>query len=228
MTTGKSEGMANSPRNAETSLQSKHNRDLAKKLRHRFVGPFKILKRITPAAYELETSNEMQMHDVFHVSLLRPYKARKEYGVGAPPVLLPSGEVQHEVQEIVGHADDVDDERWYQVKWQNHGDVTWEPAKHLSNATGLIRSYFEKLGIVDKKPQRRRKRAVAQQSAKAPEPKIPEPTIEESIAKRVVKSPNPESGNLRTADKSRHFLSISVVSHMERDLIHRVSLASQS
>ena len=43
---------------------SKQNRDLAKKLRHRFVGPFKILKRVTPVAYELETSKEMQMHDV--------------------------------------------------------------------------------------------------------------------------------------------------------------------
>jgi hypothetical protein len=42
------------------------------KLSPRFVGPFKILKRIGPVAYQLELPEEMSgIHDVFHVSNLR-------------------------------------------------------------------------------------------------------------------------------------------------------------
>ena len=42
------------------------------KLTPRFVGPFKILKRVGPVAYQLELPDEMRgVHDVFHVSNLR-------------------------------------------------------------------------------------------------------------------------------------------------------------
>ncbi|KAI3808491.1 hypothetical protein L1987_24442 [Smallanthus sonchifolius] len=42
------------------------------KLSPRFVGPFKILKRVGPAAYQFELPEEMNgLHDVFHVSNLR-------------------------------------------------------------------------------------------------------------------------------------------------------------
>jgi len=51
----------------------------ARKLGHRFIGPYKILKRVGPVSYELQLTNDMKVHDVFHVSLLRPYKSR---GVG--------------------------------------------------------------------------------------------------------------------------------------------------
>jgi hypothetical protein len=42
------------------------------KLSPRFVGPFKIIKRIGPVAYQLELPEEMNgVHNVFHVSNLR-------------------------------------------------------------------------------------------------------------------------------------------------------------
>ncbi|KAI3813695.1 hypothetical protein L1987_18425 [Smallanthus sonchifolius] len=42
------------------------------KLSPRFAGPFKILKRVGPVAYQLELPEEMnRIHDVFHVSNLR-------------------------------------------------------------------------------------------------------------------------------------------------------------
>ncbi|KAI3808241.1 hypothetical protein L1987_24190 [Smallanthus sonchifolius] len=41
------------------------------KLSRRFLGPFKILKRVSPVAYQLELPEEMnEVHDVFHVSNL--------------------------------------------------------------------------------------------------------------------------------------------------------------
>ncbi|KAI3804332.1 hypothetical protein L1987_25792 [Smallanthus sonchifolius] len=48
------------------------------KLSPRFVGPFKILKRVGPMAYQLELPEEMNgVHDVFHVSNLRKCLADK-------------------------------------------------------------------------------------------------------------------------------------------------------
>ncbi|KAK5794104.1 hypothetical protein PVK06_035306 [Gossypium arboreum] len=44
------------------------------KLSPRFIGPYRILKRVGPVAYQLELPPELdQIHDVFHVSMLRRY-----------------------------------------------------------------------------------------------------------------------------------------------------------
>ncbi|KAK5785341.1 hypothetical protein PVK06_039915 [Gossypium arboreum] len=45
------------------------------KLSPRFIGPYRILKRIGPMAYQLELPPELdRIHDVFHVSMLRRYR----------------------------------------------------------------------------------------------------------------------------------------------------------
>ena len=79
-----------------------------RKLTHHFLGPFKILKKVTPVAYELKIPKEMRIHDVFRVSPLRPYEARANQGVGGLPALLPMGVIEHVVQEVVGHHIDAD------------------------------------------------------------------------------------------------------------------------
>ncbi|KAA3481026.1 DNA/RNA polymerases superfamily protein [Gossypium australe] len=44
------------------------------KLSPRFIGPYRVLKRVGPVAYQLELPPELgQIHDVFHVSMLRRY-----------------------------------------------------------------------------------------------------------------------------------------------------------
>jgi hypothetical protein len=45
-----------------------------KKLQHRFLGPYRVVKRVSPVAYRLELPESLRIHPVFHVSLLRPYK----------------------------------------------------------------------------------------------------------------------------------------------------------
>ena len=59
-----------------------------RKLTARFLGPFEIVKKVGKVAYELKLTADMLMHDVFHVSLLRPYYFE---GEGVPPAVLPTG-----------------------------------------------------------------------------------------------------------------------------------------
>ena len=44
-----------------------------KKLSNQFLGPFKIMKKVSNLAYELDLPQKMRCHPVFHVSLLEPF-----------------------------------------------------------------------------------------------------------------------------------------------------------
>src|SRR5262249_22145528 len=45
------------------------------KLLSKFIGPYKIQKKINEVAYQLELPHTMKIHNVFHVSLLKPYQS---------------------------------------------------------------------------------------------------------------------------------------------------------
>ena len=44
------------------------------KLADHYVGPFRIIAKVGPIAYHLELPANMAIHDVFHISLLKPYQ----------------------------------------------------------------------------------------------------------------------------------------------------------
>ena len=71
----------------------------SKKLGHRFIGPYKILQRVAPLSYELEFTQDMSIHDVVHVSHLRPYNKRDE--LGDPPAFMPDGSVQYRLSKYL-------------------------------------------------------------------------------------------------------------------------------
>ena len=48
-----------------------------RKLRRRFVGPFHVVRRVGPVAYELQLPSSWRIHPVFHTSLLRPFKSSR-------------------------------------------------------------------------------------------------------------------------------------------------------
>ena len=51
-----------------------------KKLDHKFWGPFKIIRNIKGTAFQLDLPDDWNIHDVFHVSLLEPYRQSKISG----------------------------------------------------------------------------------------------------------------------------------------------------
>ncbi|MGH3053950.1 MAG: chromo domain-containing protein, partial [Gaiellaceae bacterium] len=114
-----------------------------KKLMPRFIGPFKVVRRVADAAYELELPANMKIHDVFHVSLLKAYRQGDVYR--PPPVeMTMDGEVEYEVEYLLHHRRSRG--RWeYLVKWMHYGPEynTWEPEGNLTHCTRILNAYKE-------------------------------------------------------------------------------------
>lgn len=96
------------------------------KLSPQFIGPYRVLKRVGPVAYQLELPQELdRIHDVFHVSILRRYRSD-------PAHVLPVAEIEvqtdltFEEEPVQILARDVKVLRrkpvpLVKVLWHNHG-----------------------------------------------------------------------------------------------------------
>jgi hypothetical protein len=75
------------------------------KLAPRQYGPFKIIREVSPMAYQLNLPMMWGIHDVFHMSLLSPYHEMTQHRLNftQPPPELIEGEEGYEVEAIRNH-----------------------------------------------------------------------------------------------------------------------------
>jgi len=75
------------------------------KLAPRRYGPFKVAAKISDVAYRLKLPDTWKIHNVFHASLLTPYKETKKHGPDflEPPPDLIDGKEEWEIEKILGH-----------------------------------------------------------------------------------------------------------------------------
>ena len=69
----------------------------------RWIGPYKIVKKVNPVAYQLGLPEALKIHAVLHASLPCPYQADGRFH--PPPPILIDGEEEFEVDRIVDHRD---------------------------------------------------------------------------------------------------------------------------
>jgi len=111
----------------------------------KWLGPFPVSRRINPVAYELKLPPTMaRVHPVFHVSLLKVYKAPKDKSRRhrpPPPVLLEDGP-EHEVEAVIAHRY-VGKKLQYLIKFKGYDHVydEWLPPSHLHCAE-LLQEYL--------------------------------------------------------------------------------------
>src|SRR5712672_1122149 len=74
------------------------------KLSPKRYGPFGVVAKISPVAYKLQIPATWQIHNVFHASLLTPYKETVEHSKNflEPPPDVIEGEEEWEVEQILG------------------------------------------------------------------------------------------------------------------------------
>src|SRR5882757_9421632 len=73
------------------------------KLSPKLYGPFRVVAKISSVAYKLQIPAMWQVHDVFHMLLLTPYKETMEHGKNflEPPPDIIEGEEEWEVEQIL-------------------------------------------------------------------------------------------------------------------------------
>ena len=95
---------------------------------------------ISPVAYRLQLPEALaRLHDVFHVSLLKPHHGAVPYCADPVVVDTTAAEPEYEVETILRSRQHQQTRRhWveYLVKWKDYPihEATWEPADHLADA----------------------------------------------------------------------------------------------
>jgi len=115
-------------------LDSRHIRTTrpTRKLDWKRLGPFKVLWRVSPSAYELELPASIRIHRVQPISLLDPVIDDPVIGqrIEPPPLVEVDGEEEYQVSNI-------EDCRMYRsqlqylIRWTGYDSLTWEPAKFV-------------------------------------------------------------------------------------------------
>jgi hypothetical protein len=101
------------------------------KLLPRWLGPFRVAKRISSVAYKLELPATMaRIHPVFHASLLKLYRSDGTYRPPPPVIMediMEDGSEECEVETILSHRDralpnSTRTVREYLIKWKCNGN----------------------------------------------------------------------------------------------------------
>jgi hypothetical protein len=120
--------------------------DKPRKLLPRYIGPFKVLQTVGKVAYKLDLPAQMRVHNVFHVSLLQPYKSDGRRHM--PPPELVDGEMEYRVEAVTAHRVSVVGGKRraaqrvkveYLTCWEGYGREhdTWEPATVVEDTVAL-------------------------------------------------------------------------------------------
>ena len=110
-------------------------------------GPYEILEVRQPNVYRLKIPNSWRnVHDVFHASLLTPYRETSEYGptIPRPPPDIIEGEPEYEVEAIINHRTTHRGQRQYLTRWKGYtdADITWLLATSFKNAKTILDTYL--------------------------------------------------------------------------------------
>ena len=112
-----------------------------RKLSARFVGPFRVRDAVGAQAYRLALPNSYRIHDVFHVSLLEPWRGRAGEEP-AQPMPLADEDGEWEVEEILDSSIRKG-KRFYLVSWKDWPEEysSWQPEEDCANAQEKIQEY---------------------------------------------------------------------------------------
>ncbi|WOG99882.1 hypothetical protein DCAR_0519238 [Daucus carota subsp. sativus] len=108
------------------------------KLSPRYIGPYEIIEKIGPLAYRLALPPELsQIHDVFHVSMLRRYRSDPTHVLKDPGIEIndnlsyieePIKIIEHKTKQLRNREIPL-----VKVLWRNHAveEATWETEEHM-------------------------------------------------------------------------------------------------
>ena len=123
-------------------------REPCRKLSALFIGPFRVEEPVGSQAYRLLLPPRYRIHNVFHVSLLRPYHHRPGEAIAniAEPELAPDGSEVWEVEKILAERKHKG-EKQYLLHWKGYDEdnATWEWATNFEEMNDLIEEWAQQV-----------------------------------------------------------------------------------
>ncbi|KAL0332872.1 UNVERIFIED_CONTAM: Transposon Tf2-11 polyprotein [Sesamum calycinum] len=108
------------------------------KLSPRYIGPYEILERVGPLAYRLALPAELsQIHDVFHVSMLRRYRSDPSHILREPEIEVSEGltYVEEPIEILDRSIKKLRNKEipMVKVRWSHHSprEATWEVEENM-------------------------------------------------------------------------------------------------
>jgi transposase InsO family protein len=123
----------------------------SRKLKAKYVGPFRVLRPVGPTSYELDLPTNVHAHPVVNLEYLKSYHpnpARFAAREARPPPPIEAGEgeeLEFEVDHIKDHRTSKKHGMQYLVSWLNYPpeEDSWEPAEYLKGAQEAIDQYWK-------------------------------------------------------------------------------------
>ena len=116
----------------------------SRKLAPKRQGPFEISQVLSPLTYHLCLPATWKIHNVFHTSLLSPYKETKSDGPNFSKPLsdLIGTEEKYKVKQIVSHWGTLGCCK-YMTAWKGYSssENTWKPESNLQHASEILSTY---------------------------------------------------------------------------------------
>lgn len=126
------------------NLKARHHKKMGPK-RH---GPFKIKEVMGPVNYRLSLPKTWKIHDVFHATLLSPYRETEVHGknLTRPPPEIINEEEEYEIDFILRHKfmrKRGDEHFEYEVKWKGYkvDEATWQREESFEHGKDILRTY---------------------------------------------------------------------------------------
>lgn len=113
------------------------------KLDFKYIGPYKITRKISKNNYELDLPTKVRLHKIFHVALLESAADTIHVKIGNEPEEIDGPETYE--AEAIRETRVTNGKREYLIKWKNYpeSENTWEPPKHLVNAQRLLKNFHQ-------------------------------------------------------------------------------------